>query len=139
MKLVPQHEDPFYLQSLPTPTIFKDALLFEHALMQEYGIIITFAFSKYSSPIFAQRKPNVKLRILADLHRINHLLKHHYGEHNHPVTAISNATQQIAAKKFLYRLNWSQEYHCMQVADEQSVQLIPFSFGSRTLAYQHLA
>ena len=31
--------------------------------MQEYGIITTLPYSKYSSPIFAQRKPNGKLRI----------------------------------------------------------------------------
>ena len=59
----------------------------------------TLAYSKYSSPIFAQRKPNGKLRILVDLQRINHLIKNDYGEHNHPVTTVSDAAQHMAGKK----------------------------------------
>ena len=66
VKLTPQHQEPVYSQSLPTPTNLKDDLLVELALMQEYGIITTLPHSKYSSPIFAQRKPNGKLRILVD-------------------------------------------------------------------------
>ena len=76
----PQHEEPVYSQSLPTPTNLKDDLLVELALLQEYGIITTLPHSKYSSPIFAQRKPNCKLRVLVDLRRINHLIKNdHWG------------------------------------------------------------
>ena len=66
--------------------------------MQEYGIITTLPHSKYSSPIFAQHKPNGKLRILVDLRRINHLIKNDYGEHNHPVTTIADAAQHMAGK-----------------------------------------
>ena len=91
VKLTPQHQEPVYSQSLPTPTNLKDDLLVEFALMQEYGIITTLPHSKYSSPIFAQRKPNGKLRILVDLRRINHLIKNDYGEYNHPVTTIADA------------------------------------------------
>ena len=54
VKLTPQHEKPVYSQSLPTPTNLKDDLLVELALMQEYGIITTLPYSKYSSPIFPQ-------------------------------------------------------------------------------------
>ena len=68
IKFTPKHDDPFYVQSLPTPTNLKVEL----PLMQEYGIITTLPYSKYSSPIFAQRKPNGKLRILVDLRSINH-------------------------------------------------------------------
>ena len=75
VKLTPQHEEPVYSQSLPTPTNLKDNLLVELALMQEYGIITTLPHSKHSSPIFAQRKPNCKRRILVDLRRMNHLIK----------------------------------------------------------------
>ena len=63
IKLTPKHDEPIYAQSLPTPTNLKDDLLVELALMQEYGIITTLPYSKYSSPIFAQRKPTRKLRI----------------------------------------------------------------------------
>ena len=101
VKLTPQHEEPVYSQSLPTPTNLKDDLLVELALMQEYGIITTLPHSKYSSPIFAQRKPNGKLRILVDLRRINHMIKNDYGEHNHPVKTIADAAQHMAGKVFL--------------------------------------
>ena len=139
VKLTPKHEQPVYAQSLPTPTNLKDDLLTELALMQEYGIITTLPFSKYSSPIFAQRKPNGKLRILVDLRRINHLIKNDYNQHNHPVTTIADAAQHMAGKKYFCKLDCSQAYHCLQMADEQSVQLLSFNFGSRTFAYQRLA
>ena len=57
IKLNPKHDEPVYAQSLPTPTNLKDDLLVELAPMHEYGIITTLPCSKYSSPIFAQRKP----------------------------------------------------------------------------------
>ena len=66
--------------------------------MQEYGIITTLPYSKYSSPIFEQRKPNGKLRILVDLRRINHLLKKDYKQHNHPVTTIADAANTWQAR-----------------------------------------
>ena len=111
IKLTPKHDDPVYAQSLPTPTNLKDDLLVELALMQEYGIITTLPYSKYSSPIFAQRKPNGKLRILVDLRRINHLLKNDYNQHNHPVTTIADAAQHMAGKKYFCKLDCSQAYH----------------------------
>ena len=45
VKLTPQHEEPVYSQSLPTPTNLKDDLLVELALMQEYGILTTLPHS----------------------------------------------------------------------------------------------
>ena len=139
IKLTPKHDEPVYAQSLPTPTNLKDDLLVELALMQEYGIITTLPYSKYSSPIFAQRKPNGKLRILVDLRRINHLLKNDYNQHNHPVTTIADAAKHMAGKKYFCKLDCSQAYHCLQMADEQSIQLLAFNFGSRTFAYLRLA
>ena len=139
IKLTLKHDEPVYAQSLPTPTNLKDDLLVELALMQEYGIITTLPYSKYSSPIFAQRKPNGKLRILVDLRRINHLLKNDYNQHNHPVTTIADATQHMAGKKYFFKLDCSQAYHCLAMADEQSVQLLAFNFGCRTFAYLRLA
>ena len=139
IKLTPKHDEPVYAQSLPTPTNLKDDLLVELALMQEYGIITTLPYSKYSSPIFAQRKSNGKLRILVDLRRINHLLKNDYNQNNHPVTTMADAAQHMAGKRYFCKLDCSQAYHCLQMADEQSVQLLAFNFGSRTFAYLRLA
>ena len=88
LKLTPKHDQPVYAQSLPTRTKLKDEILVAFALMQYYDVI---NFSKYSSPIFAQRKkPNREFRLLMDLRRINHLAKHEYIEHNHPVKTIAD-------------------------------------------------
>ena len=53
IKLTPKQDDLVYAQSLSTPTNLDDDLLVELALMQEYGIISTPSYSKYSSPKFA--------------------------------------------------------------------------------------
>ena len=133
IKLTPKHDDPVYAQSLPTPTNLKDDLLVELTLMQEYGIVTTLPYSKYSSPIFAQRKPNGKLQILVDLRRINHLLKNNYNQHNHPVTTIADAAQHMAGEKYFCKLDCSQAYHCLQMADEQSFQLLAFTLAAEPL------
>ena len=139
MKLTPKHDEPVYAQSLPTPTNLKDDLLVKLALMQEYGIITTLPCSKYSSPIFAQRKPNGKLRILVDLRRINPLLKNDYNQHNHPVTTMADAAQHMASKRYFCKLDCSLTYHCLQMADELSAQLLASNFGIRTFAFLRLA
>ena len=58
---------PAYSQSFPAPINLKDDILVELALLYKYGIITTLTFSKYAFPIFTQRKPNEKLRLLVDL------------------------------------------------------------------------
>ena len=45
----------------------------------------------------------------------------------------------MAGKKYFCKLDCSQAYHCLQMADEQSIQLLAFNFGSRTFAYLRLA
>ena len=37
------------------------------------------------------------------------------------------------------RKNYSQAYHCLQMADYQSIQMLAFSLASQTFAYQGLA
>ena len=133
IKLTPKHDEPVYARSLPTPTNMKDDLLVELALMQEYGVITTLPYSKYSLPIFAQRKPNGNLRILVDLRRINHLLKNDYNQHNHQVTTMADEAQHMAGKRYFCKLDCSQAYHCLQMA--QSVQLLAFNFRRKTFAY----
>ena len=58
VSLTPKADKPLYFQSLPVPINLKVDLTVELALMLKYGIITTLPFSKYASPIFAQRKPN---------------------------------------------------------------------------------
>ena len=61
VKLTPAHNLPVYVQSLPTPIHLRDETLVELDSMQYYGIVTLLPNSKYSSPIFAQRKPSGKL------------------------------------------------------------------------------
>ena len=91
VKLTPKDERPIYTQSLPVPINLKEDLTVELALMHRYGIITTLPFSKYVSPIFAQRKPNGKLRLLVDLRKINALISDDYINNNHPVSTLSDA------------------------------------------------
>ena len=104
IKLTPKHDEPVWTRSLPTPINLREDLLVELALMQEYDIITTLPHSKYSSPLFAQRKPNGKLRLLVDLRRINHLIKNDYNEHNHPVSTLEDAAQHMAGKRYFSTL-----------------------------------
>ena len=139
VSLTPKNDNPVYTQSLPVPINLKDDLTVELALMHKYGIITTLPFSKYASPIFAQRKPNGKLRLLVDLRKINALISDDYINNNHPISTLSDAAQHLAGKQLFCKLDCSQAYHCLQMADQRSVDLLAFNFASRTFAYRRLA
>ena len=74
VKLTQKDDKAVYSQSLPMPLHLKEDLNVELALMHKYGIITVLPFSKYASPIFAQTKPNGKLRLLVDLRKIDTLI-----------------------------------------------------------------
>ena len=139
MKLTPEHDDPVVAKSPPTSIHLKDQMLVEMACMQFYGILTTLDYSKYSSPIFAQRKPNGDLRILFDLRRINHLIRHDYDDNNFPVASMEEAQTHLANKKFFSKLDATKAYHAVKLADERSIQLLSFNFESRVFAYTRLA
>ena len=139
IKLTPKNDQPAYTQSLPCPVNLKEDLTVELALMHYYGTITTLPFSKYASPIFAQKKPNGRLRLLVDLRKINNLIADDYTNINHPVSTLSDAAQHLAGKKLFCKLDCSQAYHVLQMADKKSVELLAFNFASRTFAYLRLA
>ena len=141
VKLTPNDDRPAYSQSLPTPINLKDDITVELALLHKYGFITTLPFSKvqYASPIFAQRKPNGRLRLLVDLRKINNVITEDYTNNNHPVSTLSDAAQHMAGKKLFCKLDCSQAYHCLQMADYQSIQMLAFNFASRTFALRRLA
>ena len=139
VKLTPAHDLPVYVESPPTPIHLRDEILVELALMQYYGIVTLLPNSKYSSPIFAQRKSSGKLRILIDLRRANHLLRNDYSNNNFPISNMTDAVHHFAGKTLFTKLDCSQAYHCVQMADPLSVQLLSFNFASRTYAYTRLA
>ena len=139
VKLTPKDNWPAYSQSLPTPVNLKEDIFFELALLHKYGIITTLPFSKYASPIFAQKKPNGKLRLLVDLRKINNLISDDYINNNHPVSTLTDAAQHMACKKFFCKLDCSQAYHCLPMADQRSIEMLAFNFASCTFAYRRLA
>ena len=139
VRLTPKDDQAVYSQSLPMPIHLKEDSIVELALMHKYGIITVLPFSKYASPIFARRKPNGKLRLLVDLRKINTLIADDYTHNNHPVSTLSDAAQHLAGKSLFCKLDCSQAYHCLQMADQQSVEMLAFNLGSRNFACKRLA
>ena len=136
VKLTPKDDKTVNSQSLPMPIHLKEDLIVELAPMQKYGIITLLPFSKYASPIFAQRKPNGKLCLLVDLQKINSLIAYDYTNNNHPVSTLSEAAQHLAGKSLFCKLDCSQAYHCLQMADQRSVEMLAFHFASRWVKKQ---
>ena len=101
VSLSPKDDKLVYTQRLSVPINLKEDLTVELVLMHRYSIITTLPFSKYASPIFAQRMPNGKLRLLVDLRKINALIADDYINNNHPVSTLSDAAQHLAGKIFL--------------------------------------
>ena len=139
VKLTPKDDKAVYSQSLPMPIHLREDLIVELALTHKYGIITVLPFSKFASPIFAQRKPNGKLRLLVDLRKINSLIADDCTNNNHPVSTLSDASQHLAVKSLVCKLDCSQGYHCLQMADQRSVEMLAFNFASRIFAYKRLA
>ena len=108
VQLTPLDNRPAYSQSLPASINLKGNILVELALLHKYGIITTLPFSKYASPIFAQRKPNGKLRLLVDLRKVNTLIADDYINNNHPVSTLTDAAQHMAGKNLFCKLDFSQ-------------------------------
>ena len=139
VKLTAKDNKAVFSQSLPMPIHLKEDLIVELDRMQKDEIITVLPFSKYASPIFAQRKPNGKLRLLVDLRKFNKLIADDYTNNNHPVITLSDAAQHLAGKSLFCKLDCSQAYHCLQMADQLSVEMLAFNFATRTFAYKILA
>ena len=77
---------------------------------------------------FAQRKPNGRLRLLVDLRKINNLITEDYTNNNYPVSTLSDAAQHMAGKRLFCKLDCSQAYHCLQMADKQFCGVISVQF-----------
>ena len=119
VKLTPKDDKVVYSQSLSMPIHLKEDLIVELALMHKYGIITVLPFSKYASPIFAQRKPNGKLRflVLVSLRKINSLIADDCTNNNHPVSTLQNFLHKLrfpkskkALPRYLGIVNYYREY-----------------------------
>ena len=96
-------------------------------------------FSKYTKPVFGQGKPNGKLGLIVDLREIISLIADDYTNNNHPDSTLPDAAQHLAGKSLFCKLDCSQVYHCSQMVDQRSVELLAFNFASRSFAYKRLA
>ena len=139
LRLTPKDDKAVYSQNLPMPVHLKEDLIVGFTLIHKYRIIKVLPFTKYASPIFVQRKPNGKLRLLVDLRKNNKLIADDYTNNNHPVSTLSDAAQHLAGKSLFCKLDCSQTYHCLQMADQRSVGMLAFNFASGTFAYRRLA
>ena len=111
----------------------------ELALLQSRGVVRTLKYSRCSSPIFAVRKTSRNLRILVDLMQLDHLIRHDYDYHNFPIATLADVNAHLAGKKYFAKLDFSQAYHVLQMAEELSVHLLALTFRSRTFTCLGLA
>ena len=129
IKLPPGHDLSVYVQRPPTPIHLREQLNIEIALMHYCGLITILSQSKFISPIIAHRKEAGKLRTLIDLRRVNNLFKIDYHRTNFPISNMTDATSQFAGKTLFTKLDCSQAYFCLQMADNTSVQLLVFNIS----------
>ena len=105
VKLTPNDDKAVYRQNLPMLIHLQEDLFVEIALMNKHGCITVLPFSKYASPIFEKREPNVKMRLLVDLIKTNTLIADEYTNNVQPVSNLSDAAQHLAGKPLLYKLD----------------------------------
>ena len=139
VQLTPLDNGPAYSQSLPAPINLKGDILVEVALPRKYGIITTLPFRQKASPVFVQRKPKGKIRLLVNFRKINTLIADDLINNNHPVSTLTDGAQHVAGKNLFCKFDCSQAYHCLQMADQQIIELLAFNFASQTFAYQRMA
>ena len=136
VKLTPKDEEAVYCQRLHMPIHLKEDLIVDMALIHKNGITTVMPFSKYARPIFTQRKPNGKLRLLVDLRISSTLIADNYINFNHPVSTLSDAAQHLAGISLFWKLDCSQPYHCLQMEDQRSVKNLVLKFASKIFAYK---
>ena len=74
-----------------------------------------------------------------DLRKINSLIADDFTNNNHPVGTLSDAAQHLAGKSLFCKLDFSQAYHCLQMADQRSGEMLAFNFAGKTFANRRLA
>ena len=124
VQLTPKTDNPVYTQSLPV----------ESSFMYRYGFITTSPISKICKPIYKQRKPNCKR---VDQRKVNALKSDDYINNNHRISTHSQILHTLREKLFC-KPDCSQAYHCLQMADQRSAELLAFNFASRTFALKRL-
>ena len=89
--------------------------------------------------ILERENLNGKLRLLVELRKINSLIADDCTKNNHQVCTVSDAAQHLAKKSLFCKLDCSQTYHCLQMAEHRSVEILAFCFANRNSAYKRFA
>ena len=110
VKLTPKNKTFVHSPSLPMPLYLKQDLTVEFALVHKHGMLTLLPFSKLASPIFAQRKPNVKHRLLVDIRKINRLILDDNTKNNHIVNILSDVAEHLAGNYPFCSPNCSQAF-----------------------------
>ena len=113
----------------------KEDRIVDSTLMHKNGFTAVLPFSKHASPIFEQRK----LWLLVDLRIIKSSIAYDYTNNNHKVRNLSDAVQHLAGKSLSCTIDCSHVYHCLQRAEQRSIQMLAFNFASKAFAYKRLA
>ena len=74
-----------------------------------------------------------------DLRKISTLIAYDYTDNNQPVSTSLDAVEHQAGKSLFCKLDCSQAYHCLQMADQRSVEMLAFNFASTAFVYKRLA
>ena len=119
LKKSQRYDKALYIQNPSMSIHQEEGLIVEIAPMQRLGKTTVLHFSKYSSLCIAQKKPNVKLRLIGDLRKINKLVGDEFNNRIHPVNASSDAAENFAWRSFICTPNRSQAYKCLQMADQR--------------------
>ena len=107
-------------------------------MLLNYGIITALYFSKYASPISAQRKSKVKYVFLwtsgeSTLHLQRLTLKKSNSQH------FVRCRPTLDSILNFCTLVYDRAYHCLQIAYQRSAKLLAINFVSRTFACRRLA
>ena len=92
-----------------------------------------YCFFQSMQVLFLHKKPSEKVRLL------NILSADDYTNDNHSASIFSDATQCLAGKFLFCKLGCSQAHHCLQVADQRSVEMLAFNSASETFGDKRLA
>ena len=116
----------------------EEDLSVELSLMHKIEILTVLPFSKYASPIFAQKKPSGKIRLPVDLKKMKILIADDYTNNNHEVITLSDAAQHLATKPLFCKFDCSQAYHCLQMVYQRSVEMLASSMLAELLPTKKL-
>ena len=97
------------------------------------------AFFQVRKSLLCTKEANGKKRLLVNLRKINSPIADDCTNNNHPVSTLSDAAHHLAVKSLFCKPGCSQAYHCLQMADQRSGEMLAFNFASRTFAYKRLA